>query len=1141
MTTARNPGKWQRVSRDHPCAICNKSDWCSFSADGTLAACRRVDVGCVKSKNDRTGVPYYLHRLDGAPREPSAPLPSQGGPTPERADPDTLQRVYDALLARLPLNSTHREALRRRGLADSEIDRRGYRTLPVQGRARIVRELGERFGDMLLRVPGIVTRERDGRRYLTLAGAAGLVVPVRDVAGRVAALLVRREEDGPGKYLWVSSAKDGGPGPGAPVHVPLGVVGPAEVVRVTEGALKADVAHALSGVPTVGLPGVSTWRPALPVLRQLDAKTVRLALDADARDKPAVARALEALAEGLAAAGLAVELERWPGEHKGIDDALAAGAAVEVLAGDAARQAIAAIVAEGTASEPLPEPSPLDRLPDVLATGGAPALFADRPLLAALASLKADDPAAYAGWRSRLKGLVSLPDLNAALKPYLRRQAQEASRLLLTEAGYRIEAGRICRERWTPDGGTVLVPLCNFTARITEVVTKDDGAEQTSRFTVAGDQPDGKFLPPVSVPAEEFAGLGWVTPAWHGEAVVYAGQGTRDHVRAAIEMLSRSRARRTVYAHTGWRLVGDAWHYLHAGGAVGPDGSCDVAVSLPDALAGFLLPAALAPVPLRAKIAFGDLAQAAQREADQLGHAVKASLDLLRLGPERLTFPLLAAVYRAVLGDTDFALHLAGPTGSYKSEAAALAQQHFGPSMDARHLPASWSSTGNALEGLAFAAKDALLVVDDFCPTGSTADVQRQHREADRLFRGQGNRSGRQRMRADATLRPAKPPRGLTLSTGEDVPRGQSLRARLLVLEVSRGDFGPQPPHPNPTLSACQKDAADGKYALALAGFLRWLAPQIAAVRARLRNDLAELRDQARGDGQHARTPGIVADLALGLRYFLDFAQAIDSITADERADLYKRGWAALGEAAARQAEHVQAAEPCSHFLGLLTAALASGRAHVAGPDGHEPKNPAAWGWREVTFGAGQYQRTDWQPRGDRIGWMEDGQLYLEPEASYAVAQALAGVQGEALAVSSRTLRRRLRERGHLASVAAEREVLTVRRTLEGKRREVLHLQGLSPCIGPDQPDQSPGNHGENGRVAGRVAGRVCPDPTSNPTSKPDQTTEENGELVGLVGLATGGGRPAGDNSATCNGTVKGGTWYDPGHEGERTPWDDDP
>ena len=46
-------------------------------------------------------------------------------------------------------------------------------------------------------------------------------------------------------------------------------------------------------------------------------------------------------------------------------------------------------------------------------------------------------------------------------------------------------------------------------------------------------------------------------------------------------------------------------------------------------------------------------------------------------------------------------------------------------------------------------------MVDDFCPAGSVSDVQRYHKEADRLFRGQGNRAGRQRLRADASLRPA--------------------------------------------------------------------------------------------------------------------------------------------------------------------------------------------------------------------------------------------------------------------------------------------------------------------------------------------------------------------------------------------------
>jgi hypothetical protein len=81
------------------------------------------------------------------------------------------------------------------------------------------------------------------------------------------------------------------------------VNGPCQTVRITEGALKADVAHALTGLPTLGLPGVGTWRPVLSILRELGAQTARLALDTDAAKKAPVARALAALTEALQRAG----------------------------------------------------------------------------------------------------------------------------------------------------------------------------------------------------------------------------------------------------------------------------------------------------------------------------------------------------------------------------------------------------------------------------------------------------------------------------------------------------------------------------------------------------------------------------------------------------------------------------------------------------------------------------------------------------------------------------------------------------------------------------------------------------------------------------------------------------------------------
>src|SRR5581483_4274906 len=244
--------------------------------------------------------------------------------------------------------------------------------------------------------------------------------------------------------------------------------------------------------------------------------------------------------------------------------------------------------------------------------------------------------------------------------------------------------------------------------------------------------------------------------------VIMAGSGKRDHLRAAIqEMSGEDVPSKTVYTHTGWRQIGGRWCYLHGGGAI--DGgvpvvpvvpvSHGVEVRLDGAAAGFRLPD--------------------PPTGDALRDAVRASLRLLDgLVPDPVAFPLRASVFRAALGTPDYSLWLAGPTGVQKSELAALAQQHFGASMTRNRLPGNWSSTDNALEGLTFVTKDVLIVVDDFAPPTSRADADRQHRAAERLIRAQGNHSARQRMRADGTLRPPKPPRGLILATGEDVPRG---------------------------------------------------------------------------------------------------------------------------------------------------------------------------------------------------------------------------------------------------------------------------------------------------------------------------------------------------------------------------------
>jgi hypothetical protein len=501
--------------------------------------------------------------------------------------------------------------------------------------------------------------------------------------------------------------------------------------------------------------------------------------------------------------------------------------------------------------------------------------------------------------------------------------------------------------------------------------------------------------------------MDWPIERLGAAAITYPNQ--RDYARTAIQALSMTAEERCIYTHTGWRHVDGSWLYLHASGAIGGAGAVrSINVRLLGTTSGYELGVPADP--------------------GTLVSAVAASLRLVELGPSSVSFPLLAATYRPAFGGADFALHLAGETGSFKSELAALHQQHFGATMNRLHLPGSWSSTGNALEMSAFHAKDALFVIDDFAPQGSSADVARLHAAAERVFRAAGNHAGRSRLDSSAKLRTPKPPRALILSTGEDTPRGQSIRARILILELPKGSIDTS------KLTACQNDAQLGLYCEAMGGFLRWMAGRYEEVRAAFTLRVSHFRSLALRNAAHARTPDIVANLQGAFESFLDFTVESGAIDKTQRGCLANRCWDAVCDASAAQAKHQTATEPTARFLALLRSLLTSGRAHLDARAGGAPdRSPESCGWRCD-------ESNSCVPLGDCIGWVDEDDVYLEPPTAYRLVRLAARDSGEDLAVSEQTLRKRLHEKNLLASVDPSRQTLTIRRTIAGSSRDVLHF-----------------------------------------------------------------------------------------------------
>jgi hypothetical protein len=190
---------------------------------------------------------------------------------------------------------------------------------------------------------------------------------------------------------------------------------------------------------------------------------------------------------------------------------------------------------------------------------------------------------------------------------------------------------------------------------------------------------------------------------------------------------------------------------------------------------------------------------------------------------------------------------------------------------------------------------------------------------------------------------------------------------------------------------------------------------------------------------------------------FLEFAVAVGAISKDEQLEIWSNAWVGLVDTAFEQAVHQVGEDPSGKFVRLVSASIVSGRAHVTKEDGGPPADPELFGWRLSSSDSPRLE-----PRGDRIGWMVDDELYLDPDVSFAVAESFARAQGESLCVTKDTLWRRLRDSKLLASVdtGLSRGRNLVRKTIENTRPYVLHVVRerfvpsvvISGPIGPEEP-----------------------------------------------------------------------------------------
>lgn len=238
----------------------------------------------------------------------------------EIANIEVRDKTYRAFLSKLNLNKEHLKNLLKRGLPWETIAINGYKTLPADETVhqKICSELITE-GYTLEGVPGFYINEKGQWDFIY---NKGFLIPVRDVYGRIQGFQVRLDDAEKRKYIWFSSKNKN---KGTPAHAWQGVHGNlSKVVIITEGPLKADIAHYLSRYTFVSVAGVTAIKGIEEVLRALGAEKVYIAYDMDLLTNKGVQIAKAKLEEKLKAAGFKVYTKTWDPAYKGIDDYLLA-------------------------------------------------------------------------------------------------------------------------------------------------------------------------------------------------------------------------------------------------------------------------------------------------------------------------------------------------------------------------------------------------------------------------------------------------------------------------------------------------------------------------------------------------------------------------------------------------------------------------------------------------------------------------------------------------------------------------------------------------------------------------------------------------------------------------------------------------
>ena len=254
----------------------------------------------------------------------------------EQSDAASVQEVHQTLsmllsmLTLIPAHHTHLQSVR--GLSDDEITRFGFKSTPPPFLCRSLTNRLVKAGCRVQGVPGFYVDDNGCWTVKFHQRTSGIIIPIFGVDGLIRGAQIRldhplKDKDDPPektgvKYLTLSSTgKRMGTTSGSPIHF---VGDPcSRVVYVTEGCLKADVAHALmhrTFVATLGVNNTAKLDELFAFLHRNGTEEITEAEDMDKYSNEMVGKGASKIYALAARHGMRCRRLTWNPNYKGIDD-----------------------------------------------------------------------------------------------------------------------------------------------------------------------------------------------------------------------------------------------------------------------------------------------------------------------------------------------------------------------------------------------------------------------------------------------------------------------------------------------------------------------------------------------------------------------------------------------------------------------------------------------------------------------------------------------------------------------------------------------------------------------------------------------------------------------------------------------------